>query len=170
MRVQSFPPLVDRRATTLILGSMPGVASLRAQQYYAHPHNQFWKIMGTLCGAGMTLPYSQRLEALQHAGLALWDVLHSCVRPGSLDTAIELEGAVANDLPGLLAAHPRIVRVCCNGGLAYATLRQRFGAQLAQRFAYLTLQRLPSTSPANASWSYARKLAAWRAALALSRA
>ena len=167
-RVRSFPAVIAADARILILGSMPGVASLQAQQYYAHPRNQFWSIMSRLCKAGVELPYSQRLRALQRAGLALWDVLHSCVRAGSLDAAIEHHSALPNDLPRLLRGHRDIARLCCNGATAHAALRRHFGTQLAEEFPHLDILLLPSTSPANASWSYARKLTAWAAALSLS--
>ena len=164
-RVYSFAPLIGAEARILILGSMPGVASLTARQYYAHPRNQFWHIMGELYGAGFELPYSERLLKLTAHGLALWDVLHSCVRPGSLDASIEHDTAAPNDLIGLLREHGRVVRLCCNGGAAFAGLRRHFGAQLSQQFPHVELFRLPSTSPANAGWSAQRKLEAWRRAL-----
>lgn len=165
MRVQSFEAIADQRSRVLILGSMPGVASLAAHQYYAHPHNQFWPIMGRLCGARQALPYEERLQWLTSAGFALWDVLHSCVRPGSLDASIETDSIIANDLPGLLRARPAIGRLCCNGGTAFTMLRRHFGQQLTREFPHLEVLRLPSSSPAAASWSPERKLAAWRAAL-----
>jgi hypoxanthine-DNA glycosylase len=147
----------------LILGSMPGAASLAAGQYYAHPYNQFWRICGEICGAGPALPYTRRLQRLRARGFALWDVLESCVRPGSLDSAIEHTSAVANDVLGLLRAAPGIHRICCNGATAYHGVRRYFGAELDALG--ITVLRLPSTSPANAGWSFARKLAAWRIAL-----
>jgi hypoxanthine-DNA glycosylase len=165
-RVYGFAPVVDARAAILIVGSMPGVASLQAQQYYAHPRNQFWKIMDHICGAGVQLPYAARLRALQEHGLALWDVLQSCVRPGSLDAAIVHTSAAPNDLPALLRRQPRIARLCCNGGAAYRALQRHFAVPLAQNFAHLDIRQLPSTSPANAGCSPQRKLTAWTAALA----
>jgi hypoxanthine-DNA glycosylase len=162
-RAQSFPPVIAPDARILILGSMPGTASLAAGQYYAHPQNQFWRIMGELCGAGRELPYPLRLQRLLAGGIALWDVLASCLRAGSLDSAIEQRSAVANDIPQLLRGAPRIRRVCCNGATAHHGLRRYCGEQL-DALGIAVLQ-LPSTSPAHASWSYARKLAAWRAAL-----
>jgi double-stranded uracil-DNA glycosylase len=165
MRIQSFGAIIGEHSRVLILGSMPGVASLAAHEYYAHPQNQFWPIMGQLCGAGRALPYPERLQRLTGAGFALWDVLHSCVRPGSLDASIETASSIANDLPGLLRAHPAITRLCCNGGTAYTMLRRHFGPQLTREFPRLEVLRLPSTSPAAASWSRERKLAAWRATL-----
>jgi TDG/mug DNA glycosylase family protein len=169
-RVQSFPAVIGAATRILILGSMPGVASLGAQQYYAHPQNHFWRITGTICGAGPELPYDQRLRAILGGGLGLWDVLQSCVRRGSLDTAIELDSATANDLPALLRRAGGVMRLCCNGGMAYSALQRHFGRQLAREFPHLDVRRLPSTSPANASWSYARKLEAWAQALRDPRA
>ncbi|HWG76497.1 MAG TPA: DNA-deoxyinosine glycosylase [Steroidobacteraceae bacterium] len=162
-RARSFPPLIAPAARVLILGSMPGAASLAAGQYYAHPYNQFWRILGALCGARADLAYPLRLQRLRAHGIALWDVLESCVRPGSLDSAIEHASALANDIPGLLRAAPRIRRICCNGASAYESVRRYHGDELDALG--ITVLRLPSTSPANAAWSFARKLAAWRAAL-----
>ncbi|HEY7928416.1 MAG TPA: DNA-deoxyinosine glycosylase [Steroidobacteraceae bacterium] len=150
-------------ARVLILGSMPGTASLAATQYYAHPHNQFWRILGQICGAGPELAYPLRLQRLLERRIALWDVLDSCVRPGSLDSAIEHTSAIANDVPALLRSAPGIHRICCNGATAYHGVRRYFGVELDARG--ITVLRLPSTSPANAGWSFARKLAAWSAAL-----
>jgi hypoxanthine-DNA glycosylase len=173
-RCHSFAPVARADACILILGSMPGKASLAAQQYYAHPRNQFWSIIADTCGIRSDLPYGVRLEHLQAQGLALWDVLASCERRGSLDSAIEHHTAVANDVPDLLQRCRGIRRICCNGGTAYAALRRCFAAQLVQgagatdlvRLDGVDVLRLPSTSPANASWSPARKLEAWRTALA----
>jgi len=165
LRIYSFPAIVGEDARTLILGSMPGVASLQAVEYYAHPRNQFWRIIGDITGASPTLPYQQRLSNLRRQRLALWDVLHSCVRPGSLDAAIEHLTAEPNDLIGLLQRTASIGRICCNGGTAHSALKRHFGRQLAEQFPQIELRALPSTSPANASWSYARKLSAWSSAI-----
>jgi len=164
-RVRSFAPVARPDARLLILGSMPGTVSLAAHRYYAHPHNQFWRIMGALCKAGPELPYEQRLERLQARGIALWDVFASCARPGSLDSSIEHASAVVNDIPALLQRCAQITRICCNGTTAYTAFTRHLGAELARLRPSLEIARLPSTSPANASWSPARKLAAWRAAL-----
>ena len=161
-RLRSFPPVADpATAHTLILGSMPGVASLAAGRYYAHPRNQFWPIMGALFGAGPELPYEARLQALMRAGIALWDVLESCQRPGSLDADIDLRSAQANDFVEFFAAHPGIRRVAFNGGTAERLFRRDIVPQLRP----LELIRLPSTSPAHAGLPAERKLAAWQAAL-----
>jgi hypoxanthine-DNA glycosylase len=159
-RVCSFPPLADGDAEVLILGSMPGEASLKAQQYYAHPHNTFWRILGTLLGFDPTLPYGQRIARLSGARIALWDVLHSCTRDGSLDTAIIATSETANDLAGFLATHPRIKRVFFNGAKAEASFK-RYIVTLPD----LTYLRLPSTSPAHATLSFSQKLEAWRVIL-----
>jgi hypoxanthine-DNA glycosylase len=165
-RVRSFAAVIDAGTRILILGSMPGVASLNAQQYYAHPRNQFWPIMGAICGAGPERPYRQRLQVLREHGLGLWDVLHSCVRGGSLDASIEHHSATANDLLPLLRTGG-VMRLCCNGGTAHALLQRHFGKRLAGELPHIDIRRLPSTSPANASWSYVRKLATWSEALRL---
>jgi hypoxanthine-DNA glycosylase len=158
LTLRSFPPVVSAGCRVLILGSMPGEASLRAGQYYAHPRNAFWPIMGRLCGAGPDLAYPQRLERLLAAGIGLWDVLQSCVRAGSLDSAIRDE--VANDLPALFAAYPRIDRVFFNGAKAEAAFCRLAGTLLpAERPAMV---RLPSTSPAHASLGLEAKCRAWR--------
>jgi TDG/mug DNA glycosylase family protein len=165
MRQQSFAAVVRADARVLILGSMPGAASLAAQQYYAHPQNQFWPIIEQLYGVPRSRPYAARLKRLQQSRVALWDVLQSCVRPGSLDAAIEHASAIPNAVPQLLREHPGIVRLCCNGGTAYRATQRYFGAQLQRDFPQLECLRLPSTSPAHAGMRFADKLAAWRAAL-----
>lgn len=161
--IESFAPLARPDAYLLILGSMPGVASLRAEQYYAHPQNLFWKFMGEILGFDPALPYAQRIDYLQQAGIAVWDVLASCQRPGSLDADIHAASAQANDFASFLAAHPGIKRICFNGTTAEAMFRRHALPQLAH-YAIETL-RLPSTSPANASIPRSQKLEAWRQGL-----
>jgi len=140
---------------------MPGAASLAASQYYAHPQNQFWPIMEAICGAGRALPYALRLQRLQDHGIALWDVLQSCVRPGSLDSAIEASGAEPNDIPALLRSHRNITRICCNGGTAHRELLRHYGPELQREFARIAIVKLPSTSPAHAGMRLAQKASAW---------
>lgn len=160
-RVRSFPPLEDRHARVLILGSMPGAASLAAGQYYAHPRNHFWPIMGRLFGAGPDLPYAKRVSRLKSSGIAVWDVLESCVRPGSLDADIE-EGSIAvNDFAGFFDAHPGIGAVFFNGAKAEAAYRRHVLKGLPAAAGALPALRLPSTSPAHAALSLDRKLALW---------
>lgn len=161
--LQSFPPIADGAARTLILGSMPGAASLAAQCYYAHPQNAFWRIVCTLLGLAPADRYETRVAALRAAHIALWDVLQSCTRQGSLDTGIARHSEVANDFAGFLDAHPAIDRICFNGAKAEASFRRLVLPTLAP--CTLRLIRLPSTSPAHAAMSFADKLAAWQAAL-----
>lgn len=150
----------------LILGSMPGRRSLADAEYYAHPRNLFWPLMGELFGAHPTLPYADRLTRLTEAGVALWDVLARCERPGSLDASILAETEVPNPIGALLTAHPTIGVVATNGATAAALFRRHVLAELDPSVrARLTLLRLPSTSPANASIPLEVKRAAWRALL-----
>ena len=121
-KIQSFPFSADRNARVLILGSMPGAESLRQQQYYAHPRNLFWDLMGDLFGAGRNLPYEKRLAVLRKTGVALWDVAHSCRRKGSLDS--NMTDVAANDFASLFAATPRIHTVFFNGQTAAALFRK----------------------------------------------
>ena len=126
--VQSFPPIGCERSKLIILGSMPGELSLKAGQYYAHPQNAFWDIMGELFGAGRSLPYQERVAILQSVGVALWDALQACTRPGSLDASITEE--VANNFPALFAEYPNISHVFFNGGTAE---RRRFAVTCSLR-------------------------------------
>jgi double-stranded uracil-DNA glycosylase len=158
--VHSFPPLAAPTARLLILGSMPGAASLAAGQYYAHPRNLFWPIMGALVGADPALPYAERVQRLKAARIAVWDVLASCVRPGSLDSAIVADSAEANDFPGFLADHPQVARVYFNGAAAERIFHRLVVPRIDARS--LHLHRLPSTSPAHAARSLAQKLELWR--------
>jgi double-stranded uracil-DNA glycosylase len=162
-RIRSFPPLGHRRAHTLVLGTMPGTASLRAGEYYAHPRNAFWSIVGDVFGFDAALDYESRVQLLAKADIAVWDVLQSCERAGSLDARIDGSSVVANDFARFFAEHRRIERVCFNGGTADALFRRHALPSLDGLTAALV--RLPSTSPANASITPAAKLRAWRAAL-----
>jgi hypoxanthine-DNA glycosylase len=156
--LQGLPPVAGPGTRLLLLGSFPGVASLLAQQYYGHPRNHFWPLLGALWGHDlMALPYVARLAVMQQQGLGLWDVYARCRRPGSLDSAIT--DAEVNDLAGLAARLPQLQAIAHNGGES-ARAMHLTGA-LGR-----PVHRLPSTSPANASWSFDRKLAAWRAVFA----
>ena len=140
---------------------MPGVASLKARQYYAHPQNQFWKVIEALFGIDRRQPYAERIKALKARRVAVWDVLHSCVREGSLDTRIEDEAA--NDFRAFFRAHRALTHVYFNGAKAEASYRRHVLGAIDHPLRY---QRLPSTSPAHASLPYRRKLRAWRVILA----
>jgi len=159
---RGFPALENPAARGLILGSMPGIASLRAGQYYAHPRNQFWPIMAELLGVDLpALAYPARLQALRAAGLALWDVLQSCHRPGSLDADIAAEALVANDFEAFFRRHPAISHVYFNGAAAERLFARHARPRLNLPPAHFL--RLPSTSPAHAALDFPAKLAAWRA-------
>ena len=161
-RVRSFPPIEDARARVLVLGSMPGGASLAAGKYYAHPRNLFWPIMLDLLGAEPGLPYAGRTRLLNANGIALWDVLESCVREGSLDTAIEDDTIVPNDFESFYRKHPKVERVFFNGAKAEAAYKRHVHASMEGVGGPRAYFRLPSTSPAHASRSFAQKLEAWR--------
>ncbi len=159
--VHSFAPIASRSSRVLVLGSMPGKASLRAQQYYAHPHNVFWKLLGGFFGFEPDLPYSRRVAALRREGVALWDVMQSCTRESSLDSDIVESSIVPNDFPGFLARHRAIRTICFNGATAEHSFRKYVLALLPEA-REIEYHRLPSTSPANASISYLRKRQAWQ--------
>jgi len=148
-------------ARVLILGSMPSRKSLAEQQYYAHPRNAFWAIMGELFSFSPAIPYEQRLHALRKSGIALWDVVHQCVRPGSLDANIS--HVQANDFNGFFTLHPRIHVIFFNGRMAESLYRKRVLPQLIGPHHDPSLHCLPSTSPAHAAYSFFQKLAAWQA-------
>lgn len=136
-----FPPVAAPGARVLILGSMPGQASLQAGQYYAHQRNAFWRIMGDLLGAGPALPYAQRLEKLTAAGIALWDVIAACERAGSLDADIVGSSVAANDFAAFFAVHRNITQVFFNGAAAETAFRRRVLPGLSA--SRLLLTRLP---------------------------
>lgn len=146
----------------MVLGSMPGRASLIAGQYYAFPRNAFWPIMCEIFAMDQNLDYAQRVAVLEAQGMVLWDVLKTCTRSGSLDADIDQRSIVPNDLVGLLIRYPCIEAVYFNGATAEQVFRRHILPLLPAAGADLDLVRLPSTSPANASWSFERKLAAWR--------
>lgn len=162
-RIYSFKPIVSTNARVLILGSMPGGASLLAGEYYAHPRNHFWRLLGALIALDPAAPYAQRVKELQSANIALWDVLHSCKREGSLDSSIEKDTRAANDFKLFFAQHPAITHVFFNGSAAEQIFRREVLPVL--KLQHLVYARLPSSSPANASYSFERKLAAWKAIL-----
>ncbi|WP_221439699.1 DNA-deoxyinosine glycosylase [Roseateles oligotrophus] len=152
-----MPPIWSPRAKLLVLGSFPGVASLQSQRYYAHPRNQFWPILASLWDEDLArLDYVGRVAMAQAHGLAIWDVYESCLRVGSLDSAIQQ--ARPNDLLGLAARMPLLQAIAHNGGESarHRALTQTLG---------LPVYKLPSTSPAHAAWSLERKREAWREVL-----
>ncbi len=158
-----FEAVARHDARILILGSLPGVESLKQQQYYAHRQNSFWKIMAALVGAAPGLPYESRLERLMQHGIAVWDVCASAHRAGSLDANIQ--SPVANDLPTFFAAHQAITLLCFNGLAAEKLFRRHIAPDMPRRLSFLPGIALPSTSPAYAAMQLERKLLLWRAAL-----
>ena len=168
-RVRSFPPIEDVRARVLVLGSMPGAASLAAGQYYAHPQNLFWRIMTDLLGAKPGLSYAGRTRLLKANGIALWDVLESCVREGSLDSAIQEATIVANDFASFYRRHPRVERVFFNGAKAESAYRRYVLAAVGDTGGPREYVRLPSTSPAHAALSFEKKRGAWKLVVAAGR-
>ena len=160
--VHGFPPVLGPRPQVLILGSMPGTTSLAAAQYYALPRNAFWPIMDALFDAGPHLSYPDRLDRLKRNRIALWDVLGSCIRPGSLDSAIDMQSIAVNDFAGLLADYPDIGRIYFNGKKAAELFRRYVLPTLSAERDALQLTTLPSTSPAHAAMNFTAKLAAWR--------
>lgn len=155
--ISSFSPIVNERSQVLILGSMPSIASLQQQEYYGHPQNRFWKLLSLLYDIDLST-YDNKVAGLLENHLALWDVIAACEREGSLDSNIINE--IDNDIPGLLATYPSIQRILCNGSKAGSIYKKQFSKRIA-----LPYQILPSTSPANASYSLVRLQEIWEKAL-----
>lgn len=154
-RLQGLPPVIGPETRLVVLGSFPSAASLRAQQYYGHPRNHFWPILSALWAVDLVaLPYAERIAEVRRRGLGIWDVYATCRREGSLDSAIQ--APELNDLASLRVRAPGLRALAHNGGESARAMR-------LTRALGLPVHRLPSTSPANASWSFERKLAAWRA-------
>jgi len=159
---QCFAAVARSDAETLILGSLPGRRSLEMQQYYAHPQNAFWKLVAAIFPADSASSYRQRLRLLARNRIALWDVLAAAERPGSLDNSIVHASMQANDFAAFYRAHPRIQRVFFNGRKAEQMYRRMVLPKLGEQFSSIQYEGLPSTSPAHAGMSFARKLEEWR--------
>jgi hypoxanthine-DNA glycosylase len=152
--LHGFEPTADARTRLIVLGSFPSVASLATGERYAHPRNAFWPILSELWGEDLRkMPYSERCECMLARGLGAWDVYASCEREGSLDSAIA--NAQVNDFARLKTLAPKLQAIAHNGG---ESARHRKHTEALG----LPVYALPSTSPANASWSFQRKLEAWR--------
>ncbi|MDX3904470.1 MAG: DNA-deoxyinosine glycosylase [Pigmentiphaga sp.] len=153
--LSGFPPVLAGHTSVLILGSFPGVASLAEGRYYAHPRNQFWRLLGACLGFDLAaLPYADRLDAVLERGVGIWDVVASCRREGSLDASVT--DARVNPLAAYLREHaPALSRIGFNGGLSW-----KLGRHLAEHG--YRVYRLPSSSPAAAMYSFEQKLAQWR--------
>lgn len=155
---QSFPPIVDDGSKILILGSMPGAASLSQQQYYAHPQNAFWKLLFAIHEVPFSTVYADRVRLLQDHHIALWDVLQNCEREGSLDSNICNE--VPNDFSSFFSQYPKIKHVLFNGQVAYKYFKKYVGLD-----SHKTYTLLPSTSPAHAGKSFQDKLQVWSSSI-----
>ncbi len=158
---RGFPPVADENSRILILGTLPGQASLAAGRYYAHPRNAFWPIVGHVLGFDADAPYAERTASLRAAGIAVWDVCAAAVRPGSLDSAIAPDTIKPNDFAAFFERHRQIVRVGFNGATAARLYRRH--ALPADGRAFVTL---PSTSPAHAAMDISTKRRRWAAFLA----
>lgn len=163
-QVRGFPPISQPDARILILGSMPSRESVARQQYYAHPRNGFWPILTALLGIEATT-YEERAAQVVRRGVAIWDVLQTCLRAGSLDSAIDDRSIVTNDFQAFFHGHPNIRRIYFNGAKAEAVYRKYVLPTLSGAAASLPLRRLPSTSPAHAGMTLEQKQAAWRSLL-----
>ena len=153
-KISSFPPIIDKESKILILGSIPGVKSLEMQQYYAHPQNKFWKIIFELFNEKFTKDYDERIKILEKHHIALWDVIDTCERKGSLDS--EIRNEEANKIEELLQNFPNIKAIFCNGQKSHKNLQKILGKKFR-----LPIIVLPSTSPAYAGLSYFDKLKLW---------
>lgn len=154
---KSFAPSIDNNSKVLILGSMPGVKSLEEQQYYAHPQNRFWKVMGHILGEPKLheFDYGTKLKTLLKNNIALWDTIKSCRREGSLDSDIQNE--TPNDIRKLLKNYPNIKKICLNGNKSYSAFKKYF-PDLLNKY---SCQKMPSTSPANARYSLEKLVEEW---------
>lgn len=156
----SFPPIVGASSRVLILGTLPGDESLRQRQYYAHPRNQFWRILADIYHASFPEAYSDRVALVLHKQLALWDVVQHCERPGSLDQAIR--NAKPNDFHRLFADYPNLRAIVFNGRKAHDLFEYKVLKQQAlDGFDRLPRLLMPSTSPA-ATLPLAEKIRQWR--------
>lgn len=163
--LRGFAPIAGQQARVLILGSMPGVASLQKQQYYAHPQNSFWPILGALCGATPDLPYDTRVQILERSRIAVWDVLQACQRIGSLDTAIQPKSVRINDFCSFLTEQTDLRLIAFNGTTAQTLWQKHVETALPERLRTIATRLLPSTSPAHATLNRAAKLERWRVIL-----
>ncbi len=153
-RINSFPPIINDHSKILILGSVPGIKSLEKQQYYAHPQNKFWKIIFEILEEPFTTDYDEKIKLLKSRGVAVWDVIDSCEREGSLDTKIRNEEH--NDILMLLKNHPSINAIFCNGQKSYKNIQKVFAGE-----SEIPIFALPSTSPAY-TIKYEQKLEHWQ--------
>lgn len=153
-KISSFPPIINEDSKILILGSVPGIKSLEKQEYYAHPQNKFWKIIFELFDENFTENYEDKINILKKNKIALWDVIDTCERKGSLDS--EIRNEEANDIESLLKTYPNIKAIFCNGGKSYKNLKK-----ILNNKSNIGVYLLPSTSPLH-TISFERKLEEWK--------
>ncbi|SFM95018.1 DNA-deoxyinosine glycosylase [Nitrosomonas communis] len=156
----ALPPILPKRAHTLILGSIPGAKSLELNQYYAHPQNQFWRFMGDIFGASPSIPYEERIKVLKQKGIAVWDVLKACNRYGSMDA--DIKNPVVNDFECFYQDNPSIKLVVFDSSSAENFYKRLVQPTLSQELIY---RRVPSPSPAHARMNYEAKRILWMEAL-----
>ena len=159
----SFDPIAAPDARVLILGSLPSQLSLQKREYYGNPQNVFWQVMGELFDAGPEMPYADRADTLKRCGIAVWDVLHSSVRPGSMDAAIDQSTATPNDFQMFFDGHPMLELLCFNGQKAAELYERLVAPQGIGTIDSLEYRTMPSTSPAYASMQYDEKVRQWSA-------
>lgn len=159
--VYGFAPIAAANAKVLILGSLPSQQSLQRNEYYGNPQNAFWRVMGELFDAGPEIPYKERTEVLMNRGIAVWDVLRSSVRPGSMDAAIDLKKAAPNDFRLFYDEHPILELLCFNGKKAVELYERFVASQGIGSIANIEFRTLPSTSPAYASMKIDEKIRQW---------
>lgn len=167
-----FAPIASQSAKILILGSMPSSTSLTKQQYYGHPRNAFWPIMLALLNLPVGFDkssYSERKQLLLQNDIAVWDVLQSCFREGSLDTAIKMDSIKLNDFYRFFKLHPTIKTVCFNGTKAETLYNKYVLADIKTSFQYIKYIKLPSTSPAYAAMSIQQKMTIWSGAVTYNK-
>lgn len=160
-KTSSFPPIFSRNATILILGSAPGVQSLRVKQYYGHKRNSFWKIMGEIFEFNYNISYKDRENMLIYNNVAVWDVIKNCNRKGSLDSKIKQKSIEINDFNNLFDQVNKIETIFFNGALPEKEYIKRVIPSLPEQYKSIPYVRLPSTSPALASLNYEEKLEKW---------
>lgn len=163
-RVHSFEPVIGLNPRIIILGSMPGVISLQAVQYYANPRNAFWPIMAELFDINLESDYASRIHQIAKCPVILWDTLKTCEREGSLDAKIQEKRIEANDIAGLVIRFPGIRAIAFNGATSEKYFKRLVAPDLTEQSS-ITLVKLPSTSPANARMTFEHKLDSWRCLL-----
>ncbi len=158
---QCFPAAAPADSRVLILGSFPGKCSLQEKQYYAHPRNVFWQIMGEMFQFDSTISYQQRISIVNAHKIGIWDVMQSCERHGSLDSKIKTTSIVVNDFTHFFNNHPKLRLIAFNGSKAESEFKRRILPEQGNLKKDIDIIRMPSTSPAMATMTYQEKYQAW---------